>query len=202
MKTLKNLFVLIFSTSFANLAFGIATDLPTSAEVEFKGKVVSASCQIDNAARTGANAINLPKVSLNSIADDTNMAGATPFTVDLLNCGGTEVALDLTAFADKVAGAPEKNLKNSAAGANVASGVSIKVEFASLGQGITTTPNTYTAIDFTQTNTKLTSYAVADTANQIRDKLYFRAGYVRTAAAVAPTVGDVKAGFTFNIVYQ
>lgn len=198
MKLFKNLSLSLLLVSLSNFALAAPTNLATDAKVEFKGKVIAAACSIDNDSTTGTNAVTLPTVSTGNITSATNATGVTEFTISVTGCGTSEVELDLTNFKDDVTtGTSEVNLKNSAA-APAATGVSVKVEFATLATGATAAPTTYVPIDFTGTN-NLSSYVKNGNPN---DKLYFRAGYVKTSAASTPTVGNVKAGFSFNLKYH
>lgn len=198
MKLFKNLSLSVLLISLSTFAIAAPTNLATDAKVEFKGKVIAAACSIDNDSTTGTNAVTLPTVSTGNITSDTTATGVKEFTISVTGCGTSEVQLDLTNFKDDVTtGAAEKNLKNSAT-ATPATGVSIKVEFATMATGATSAPTTYVPIDFTGTN-NLNSHVKNGNPN---DKLYFRAGYVKTAAASTPTVGNVKAGFSFNLKYH
>lgn len=200
MKLIKKISTLVVLSSISSFALAASADLPTNAQVEFTGKIIDASCSIDNDITTGTNAIVLPTLPISAVTSDTTAVGVTDFTVTVSGCGTSNKEVVLTNFTDLVTtGNAEKNLKNSATG-TPATGVSVQVQFSTNTAGATAVPANYTAIVFDGSQT--TPLATNVQNGPITEKLYFKAGYVRTDIGTAPTGGDVKAGFTVKVAYK
>lgn len=169
--------------------FGIAAFAPQSARatdgtITFAGKITSTTCAINvNASGSASATVTLPTVDLAALASSGKVAGATPFTIGLTGCTGTNTGSVGVYFEPGANTQPDGNLKNTAATNNV------EIQLLNGTQGVMTLNSASGAQNGT-TAAVVSGYTAATLA--------YYAQYFATAAATAGIVGS---SVTYSVVY-
>ena len=175
---------LLLSSALAAV-IGLASQaaLAVDGNINITGQVTASTCKINGATNPVAVNVTLPTVSTTALLASGNVAGRTPFSIALTNCGSQTQAT--TFFEPGPTVMADGNLKNTST-TSAATGVEVQLLNS----------------DFSQIKLNLGSGAqnsatVALAANA--GTLNYYAQYYATAAA---TAGAVTSTVAFSMIYQ
>ena len=173
-------FVLATSLVFLSLSSAFAAD----GTITFNGAVTDKTCDI-NASSSKDFTVTLPTVSAQVLANEGEVAGRTPFTINLSDCSAGKVA---TYFE------PGANVDFATGRLNNAAGTASNVQVQLLGDNNAEIPVLAAGASGAQDNSQWVDVQAAGSA-----ALNYYAEYYATGAS---TAGNVNTSVQYTIVYQ
>ncbi len=173
-------------TAVLVLAAASMTAQASDGTITFSGQITDKTCTISTPGG-GDFAVNLPTMSMNSLASAGAVAGRTPFSINLSECSSGSVA---TYFEPGATVDFETGRLNNQASTDAASNVQLQL----LGDNSQFLPIKAAGVDVAQDNSQWVTVGEDGSAT-----LNYYAEYYATGTA---TPGDVSSSIKYTVIYN